>query len=172
MLGKIFISSESKGKKRYWRQPGKRGALWETLTEAAFLGPSVFPCLFPHILPVCSWPMLGSWGNKSLKCIWPHSFYCCDLPSTRKAITTSQNQFALRKLLVWSFQFLLSWDVPKMSTQCIDQFFNTVVYFSICILWPQKTQIMFICEYDRVKFIFKSFRETFIILEKSQKRLL
>lgn len=44
--------------------------------------------------------------------------------------------------------------------------------FSICIFRIKETQIMFIYEYNIVKLILKSFRETFIILAKSLKHFL
>lgn len=54
--------------------------------------------------------------------------------------------------------------------QGIDQLFNTVVCFSICIFRGKETQMTFIYEYDIVKLILKSFEETFIIFSaKSQK---
>lgn len=47
-----------------------------------------------------------------------------------------------------------------------------VVCFSICIFMIEETQTMFIYEYDTVKLILKSFKETFIILGKSRKHFL
>lgn len=42
----------------------------------------------------------------------------------------------------------------------------------MCIFMIRETRIMFIYEYEIVKLIFETFKETFIILAKSQKLFL
>lgn len=112
------------------------------------------------------------WGDKGLTCNWLRS-HSCSLPSTIKTTGMSQEQSALREILPRDSNFYWARMYQKYQRNTL-----TIVLTwcpacsSICIFMIRETRIMFIYEYEIVKLIFETFKETFIILAKSQKLFL
>lgn len=160
---------------------GDMKAHWEQAVMVAASGLSICPCLLPRF-------HLQTYDPHPCHCIlhWKYTLYLGEqIVHMELNILSCRDLLPLWKQLVWAQTNLLSgkycdnvsnlysvrW--AKISVQYIDQFLNTIVYFSIRIFMVKKPQIMFIYEYDIVKLILKSFKETFIIfLAKSQKHFL